>query len=135
MLQMAKNRSEMSIAELIADSGWWTEGESGWQALSLAERERIALERTGCKYAYPTWELPVNCIHLRCRIGRGELPKIAETNCLLRAEATSGWLRFIDDRQKLARIYRAYRRLARQSGVYDPWQLSWAGLVFPAVNG
>ncbi len=135
MPQIAKNRSEMSTAEMIVDSGWWTEGEPAWLALPLAERERVALERTGCKFAYPTWERPVNCVHLKCRIARGELPKIAETNCVLRSETQSGWLRFIDDRQKLARIYRAYRKLARQTGVYDPWNLSWAGLVFPAVSG
>ncbi len=104
MPQIAKNRSEMSTAEMIVDSGWWTEGEPAWLALPLAERERVALERTRCKFAYPTWERPVNCVHLKCRIARGELPKIAETNCVLRSETQSGWLRFIDDRQQLARI-------------------------------
>jgi hypothetical protein len=134
MPQTTKKRCDMSIAEMIADSGWWIEGESAWQKLPRAERERIAFERTSCKFAYPTWERPVNCLHLDCRIARGELPKIAETNCVLRAEMHSGWLRFIEDRQKLARICRAYRKAARETGVYDPWKLGWPGMVFPAVN-
>jgi hypothetical protein len=134
MLQGAKNRSEMSAAEMIVDSGWWTEGEPGWQALPLTERERIALDRTGCKFAYPTWERPINCIHLKCQIARGELPKVAETNCVLRGEMRSGWLRFIDDRQKLARICRACRKAARETSIYDPWTIGWQGMVFLAVK-
>lgn len=66
---------EMTIGEMILAAGWWTEGEPAWRALPLMQREQIAFERTGCKFAYPTWERPVNCLHLPCRIARGELPK------------------------------------------------------------
>jgi len=55
-----------------------------------------------------------DCFHVECRIRRGELPKIALTNCVLRGEAESGWLRFLkkEDRSKLAAIFRAYRKAA-----------------------
>ena len=125
----------MTIAELIADSGWWLDTEVAWQALPMEQREQIAFERTGCAVAYPTWERPVDCLHTRCQILRGELPKIALTNRVLRAEAESGWLRFIkqEDRKRLAAIFLAYRKAARESGIYDPWKLSWQGMVLPAV--
>jgi hypothetical protein len=31
------------------------------------------------------------------------------------------------------RNIRAYRRKARETGIYDPWKISWEGIVFPAV--
>jgi len=119
----------MSIAELIVDSGWWLGTEREWQALPMAQREEIAFARTGCAIAYPTWQRPVDCVHTRCRILRGELPKIAETNAVLRCERESGWLRFIQDRRDVARIFRAYRKAARQSGQYDPWKLDYRLMV------
>ncbi len=131
-----KSRSEMPISELIKDSGWWLDTETAWQRLPMAEREEIAFARTGCRVAYPTWERPVDCCHIECRILRGELPKIALTNAVLRAEAESGWLRFLkkEDRSKLAAIFRAYRKAARKTGVYDPWKIGWQGMVLPAVS-
>lgn len=136
MRTVAKPRSEMSIAELIQDSGWWLGTEKEWQALPMEKREEIAFLRTGCAVAYPTWERPVDCVHTRCQILRGELPKIALTNQILRAEAESGWLRFLkqEDRKQLAQVFRVYRKLARESGVYDPWKLSWAGLVYSGIS-
>ena len=128
------SREEMTIAELIRDSGWWLDTEAAWQALPMEQREKIAFERTGCAIAYPTWERPVDCLHTRCQILRGELPKIALTNRILRAEAESGWLRFIEDRNQLARIFRAYRKAARDTGEYDPWKISWAGLVYSGIS-
>jgi hypothetical protein len=133
MQPSTKKRCEMSIAEMIVDAGLWLDGEPAWRALSLTRREQIAFERTACKFAYPTWETPVNCAHLDCRIARGELPKIAKTNSILRAEMGSGWLRFIEDRQRLARIVRAYRKAAHETGVYDPWDIGWQDMVFAAA--
>jgi len=123
----------MTIAELIRDSGWWLDTEAAWQALPMEQREEIAFARTGCAVAYPTWQRPVDCAHTRCQILRGELPKIALTNRILRAEAETGWLRFVEDRKQLAAIFRAYRKAARETGVYDPWQVAWQGMVLPAV--
>jgi hypothetical protein len=136
MKRCKKQRHEMSIAELIQDSGWWLDTEAAWQKLPLAEREAIAFARTGCAVAYPTWQRPVDCVHLECRILRGELPKIALTNAILRGERESGWLRFSEDRKQIAKLFRAYRKAARQTGIYDPWKLpgGWQGMVFTAVQ-
>jgi hypothetical protein len=130
--EMQKPRHEMSINELIRDSGWFPGTESDWKALSLGEREDIAFAATGCAVAYATWEKPVNCVHTGCMIRRGELPAIANLNRQMRAEASSGWWRFIEDRHKLACIFRKYRKLARERGVYDLWKL---GAVDVAMLG
>lgn len=131
-----KLRHEMSIAELVIDSGWWLDTEAAWKRLPMEQREQIAFIRTGCAVAYPTWERPVDCCHTECRILRGELPKIALTNVILRNEASSGWLRFLktENRKRLAAIFRVYRKAARETGIYDPWKIGWQGMVLPAVT-
>lgn len=135
-MKTKKHRCDMSIAELIVDSGWWLQSEKEWQALPMPEREDIAFIRTGCRVAYPTWERPVDCVHLECRIRRGELPKIALTNAVLRGEKQSGWLRFNEDRKQVAKIFREFRKLARQTGQYDPWKIpgGWQLIVFTGVQ-
>ena len=138
MKRPQKQRSEMSIAELIVDSGWWLGTEAEWRSLPLAQREDIAFARTGCRVAYPTWERPVDCVHTECLIRRGELPKIALTNRVLRAEADTGWLRFMrqENRRRLAKVFRVIRKQARTSGIYDPWEMNggWQILVYSAVE-
>jgi hypothetical protein len=131
-----KERSEMTIAELIVDAGWWLGTEAEWRALPLEQREEIAFIRTGCRIAYPTWERPVDCVHTECQIRRGELPKIALTNRILLSEASTGWLRFMreENRGRLAKVFRAYRKAARETGVYDPWKIGWQLMVYSAVQ-
>lgn len=132
-----KSRHEMTINELIADAGWFKGDEAMWQSLPLKEREELAFAATGCEVAYATWPAPVECVHTRCQIRRGELPKIALTNGILRGEMSSGWLRFHRDsaqgRSRLAKICRGYRRAARATGVYDPWKLDWSLMVSAGV--
>lgn len=135
-MRTRKERSEMTLAELIKDSNWWLGTEKEWQAIPLAEREEIAFIRTGCLYAYPTWQRPVDCVHTQCCIRRGELPAIVLTNRILRSEAESGWLRFLanEDRSKLAHIFRVYRKAARAQRIYDPWKLDWQLMVVAGIN-
>lgn len=137
MKKPLKTRHEMTINEMIADSGWFKGTEKDWKQLPLAEREELAFAATGCMVAYATWEAPVNCSHIGCRIRRGELPKIALTNSTLRGEYSNGWLRFIEDRAKVARIFRAIRKAARETGIYDPWKLpnGWQTMVFSGIEG
>lgn len=136
--RQSRDRSEMTIPELIADSGWWPGTEADWRALPLRQREEIAFARTGCRVAYPTWERSVDCVHTECQILRGELPKIALTNRVLRAESYNGWLRFMrrENRKQLARVFLTIRKTARESGVYDPWTMrgGWQVIVFSGVQ-
>lgn len=127
---------EDTIANRIKRAGWWLDSEKAWQELPLERREEIAFVRTGCRVAYPTWERPVDCVHTECQIRRGELPRIALTNRVLRSEASNGWLQGMrqENRAKLAVIFRAYRKTARETGIYDPWKLGWQGIVLPAVT-
>jgi hypothetical protein len=134
MIKTSKQRHMMTLNEMFASSGWFPGTPSDWEALQLAEREELSFAATGCVVAWPSWEMPVDCYHLRCRIRRGELPRIAETNSILRAEHQNGWLRFIEDRSKVARIFRTYRRHARATGIYDPWKLGGMGLVFAGIE-
>jgi hypothetical protein len=129
-----------STNDRIRRAGWFDGDERSWQALPMAEREDIAFHATGCAVAYPTWEGPVDCVHTGCQIRRGEIPAIALTNRILRSEAQSGWLRFLPDsrdgRIKLARIYRAIRSQAIETGIYDPWKIpgAWQVMVSSAVQ-
>lgn len=129
VVEAAKPRHEMSLDEMIRDSGWFQGTAEDWQELPADEREKMAFDATGCAVAFATWAAPVNCVHLRCRILRGELPKIAETNAILRMERADGWLRFMEDRSEIARIFRYYRKAARATGIYDPWKLDWKTMV------
>ncbi len=134
MPRTSKPRHMMTCDEMIAASGWFSGTLEDWNALPPAEREKRSYAATGCLVAYPTWELLVNCHHLNCRIRRGEPPRIAETNSILRYERSSGWLRFITDRSKVARIFRPYRKRARETGIYDPWKAGWLGLVLGGIE-
>lgn len=124
-------------AELSYTGHWWFEGsEQEWKALPVAEREQRSLAATGCLLAWPSWEGPVECVHVGCQIARGELPKIARVNAQLRGEAESGWLRFVTDRKRLAAIFRAHRRVARETGAYDIWSKeAWALTVYGGLGG
>src|SRR5258708_32364112 len=119
----------------MIQAGGWTRKQRG-NAYRCQNVNKIAFERTGCRVAYPTWQRPVDCCHIECRIARHELPKIALTNAVLRGESHSGWLRFLrtENRPRLAAIFRAYRKAARETGVYDPWKIGWQGMVFPAIT-
>jgi hypothetical protein len=112
----------------------WFDGTiDDWKAMPLEDRETIAFERTGCLYAHPTWERPVRCLHLNCRIARGELPEISRVNDKLRYERQHGWLRFITDRDKLATIFKAVRAHCMETGVYDAWQ-AWPVIVYGGIS-
>lgn len=127
-----------SVNQRIREAGWFRGTERDWQELSQEERERLSFEATGCEVAYPTW--PVNgnseCRHLGCRIRRGELPKIALTNGVLRAEYDSGWLRFLP-REQAARVFRSIRKRAMATGIYDPWKMEggWQVMVHAGISG
>ena len=125
-----------TINEMILDAGWFHGTEKEWQALPRTDREAMAFKATRCLIAYPTWQPPVDCVHTCCQVERGELPRIAITNRKLRAELTN-WFRFHLDsrsgRQHIARIFRAMRKAARETGEYDPWKLSWATIVYGGI--
>lgn len=121
-------------------SRWYPGSEREWRALPHQEQEDLAFYSTGCLYAYPTWGR-THCVHVTCQIRRGELPRIAHTNVILRGEAKHGYLRFLRDgdarqRQSLAQIYRWFRRQARTSGIYDPWKVEggWQIMVSAALS-
>ena len=123
-----------TLDDRIKAAGWFPGTEREWRALDSGDRAMVAFHGCGCAVAFPTWEKPVDCVHTGCLILRGELPKIAQTNYMLRAEAESGWLRWTP-RQGLARLFKDYRRAARETGEYDIWKLSWQGLVGAAIGG
>jgi len=120
------------IAASIVRAGWWPGTEREWRALPIEERDRLSFAATGCAIAYPTWQAPVDCLHTRCLILRGVLPKIALTNRILRGEK-SNWWRDVS-RPTLAKLFRHYRAQARLTGEYDPWRLSWEGIVYSGVS-
>jgi len=113
-------------------STWYQGTEREWQSLPMTEREHLAFEATGCAIAYPTWEAPVDCVHTGCQVLRGELPKIALVNTVLRAERNNGWLRDCS-RDYCAKLFRHVRGEARRTGVYDAWELAWAPIVYGGV--
>lgn len=114
-------------------SNWWSGTEREWECMALSEREPIAFACTGCLYAWPRWEAPVNCVHTKCRIARGEIKPISMLNNIMRHEASNGWWRFIEDRNQLARMYRHYRREARRTGEYNLWKLGGSGVALLGV--
>ena len=123
------------IMARIKAAGWFKGTERDWKALSTAEQEEAAFAGCGCLVAYCTWPAPVDCLHTKCQIRRGELPKIALTNHILKSESQSGWLRFLrqEDRKALAGLFRAVRKAARETGEYDPWKLDWRLMVYSAI--
>lgn len=115
--------SESNINERIRRAGWFQGTKRDWQKLSIAKREEIAFEATGCEVAYPSWEKPVDCVHGASRVRRGELPPIALTEAILDAERASGFLGFIDE-ANYRKIRAAFIAEAKETGVYDPWRLA-----------
>lgn len=120
-------------------SSWFDGVETEWLALPMSEREERAFAATGCVVAWPGWKHPVSCVHLSCRIRRGEKPPIALTNAMLRYEVHRNWLRFNlrspEGRRRNAAICRALRKQARETGVYDIWKGGgWSLLVRGAVS-
>ena len=71
--------------------------------------------------------------HNRCKVARGEAHLIVLVNGILKYEAEYGWLRFCS-RSRKARVFRAIRKLARQTGVYDAWKVAWPIFVAAAVS-
>ncbi len=135
---------ELTTEERIRAAGWFPGGEREWEALPIEERERLSFAATGCAVAYPTWPAPVRCAHIDCRVLRGEQPKIAALNHQMRGEAGNGWWRFIgrpdgrggrspEGRRTLARLYRHYRKIARQRGVYDLWKMGGVEVALVGV--
>ncbi len=114
-------------------STWYPGSKREWDAMPLDTRDRLAFEATGCLLAYPTWQAPADCFHVRCRIARGELPPIAQVNAVLRHEVSAGWLR-VNTRNDNARICRAVRAQCRATGVYDAWKSSWQMIVAGALQ-
>lgn len=125
---------EMSLDERIRANGWFDGTMDDWYELPLEQREQIAFAATGCSVAYPTWARPVDCVHTRCRILRGELPPIAYTIGQLRHERESGWLRFMKDEKQVGAMFRYYLCEAARTGVYDIWQIGWQGLVLAGIS-
>lgn len=122
------------LNHMIRRAGWFPGSWQDWEAIPFDERKEIAFRTTGCQFAYATWAAPVDCLHPQCLIRRGQLPRIAQLNQILRAERAGGWLRFIKDRSQVARIFRYYRRLSREKGVYDPWALDWQTMVSAGIG-
>lgn len=129
-------RLHPKAAEYRYTGHWWYGGtEQEWRQLPAEIRERLSLEQTGCLYAFPSWAECRSCRHTDCLIARGELPPIAKVNAQLRGERESGWFRFISDRDKLAKIFRAHRAIARRTGVYDIWSKdAWAVTVYSGIG-
>jgi hypothetical protein len=129
-------RLHPKAAEYRYTGYWWYKGtEEDWRALPAQTREALSLEHTGCLYAFPSWKDYNTCRHTDCCIARKEILPIVKVNSQLRAEAESGWLRFVSDRRKLAAIFRLHRKLARQTGQYDIWSKnSWAVTVYGGLN-
>lgn len=140
MPKRKKHWHEMTTEERIREAGWFKGTEKQWQALSMPEREEIAFKGCGCLVAYPTWTGPVECVHPKCQIRRGEKQPITLTNGILKYEMESGWLRFAKEttegRQRLGKICRAVRKHAMKTGVYNPWDMpgGWQIIVGAAVD-
>jgi hypothetical protein len=131
---------DRTVEQMIEDAGWFKGSREDWARLTHEQREDIAFAGCGCAVAYPTWEGPVDCVHPGCQIRRGEKQPIYLTDCILRGEMDNGWLRFDKatkaGRIRLARLVRAIRRKARETGIYDPWKMEggWQVMVGSAIN-
>lgn len=86
----------------------------------------------------PTWTAPVDCVHTHCQVRRGDIPKIAMLNRGLRAEIDGGWLRFHNStkhgRDRLAKLCRVIRKIARETGEYDVWTVAASLIVSVGVS-
>ena len=136
-MKRTKQDWELTIEERIERAGWFHGSERDWQSLPLAERDRLAFAATGCAVAYCTWQAPVNGCHIGCRVMRGEIPAICQMNHALLAEK-GNWLRGLTEskagRKRLAAMFRAFRKQARATGVYDPWKIGWQAIVYGGLE-
>jgi hypothetical protein len=127
----------MNMRTLEKYSTWFPGSRAEWERIPFETREEMAFTGTGCLLAWPTWDAPTNCLHIKCRVRRGEVPPICETNSTLLAELHSGWLRFdMDDpgaRLRKAKLCRIVRRLARETKNYDAWSIAWNYMVGDAL--
>ena len=114
-------------------STWFAGSEPDWRTLSDDQQSTLAFQATACEIAFPTWELPVKCLHIHCRIRRGELPKIAAVNLVIRYEIQTGWLCGCS-RLLQAKIAKAIRAQVRITGIYDAWT-AWPLLVQAGIAG
>ena len=106
-----------------------------WRALSSKKRENIAFKATGCEVAFPSWEPPVDCVHIGCMIRRGEKKPIDLTKAVLDGERAGGWLRFLSD-EEYGKLYKAFLKLAKKTKVYDPWKIpgGWRVIVGAGIG-
>lgn len=122
----------------IFAAGWYGGTIEDWQALTPEAREDLAFAGCGCCVAFPTWTDASDCVHTKCLVRRGKLPKIAMVNRQLRGEMYNGWLRFSKDtptkRANLAKMIVAVRNAARATGIYDIWKLAWQTIVFTGLQ-
>lgn len=121
--------SYQTLDDLITAAGWFHGDMADWRALDAQEQSRQAFAATGCLLAYPTWNAPCHCLHMGCRIARGERLPIHSLNSQIRAECSrGGWLESMThgkrNRANLARFIRTVRHAAREHGNYDYWQLT-----------
>ena len=119
----------------ILEAGWWTGGFKEWWAMPREKREEVASHFTGCLFALPTWLPPVDCIHIKCRVRRGEVPPICIVNHALKAEKTN-WLRWSmespEGRKHVATIFRHVRKVARETQTWDAWAIGWRDIIWTA---
>jgi len=125
----------MTDDELVQRGGWWKGTAKEWHDLPLEERDELSFKHTGCLVAYPSWETPVECVHTKCQIRRGELPPIALTEAILAGERESGWLRWVSE-ERFEQIRKACLKVAEKTGEYDPWKLpgGWQALVYGGLG-
>ncbi len=123
-----------SINEMIKDAGWFPGTQDDWDSLPYAEMRERAFSATGCLLAYPTWKGTVDCLHVDCRIRRGELSPIEKTSSILEAERHNGWLRFLPEDAYRA-IKERFLCRALEMGIYDPWEIpgGWQVMVAAAI--
>ncbi len=119
-------------------SNWYDGDRSDWEKLPMVERDKLSFKGTGCSVAFPTWEAPVDCVHDRCQVLRGEKKPISLVNGSLRCEMSNGWLRFVDrnDRTKrkaLAMTLRTVRNQYFKTGETDIWKM-WSVIVGTGIG-
>jgi hypothetical protein len=140
---VTKRRCDMTINEMIVESGWFHGTERDWQALSREEQAKLSFQATGCTIAFPTWEAPVDCSHPCCKVARGEQPPMYLVNGTLKDEMHNNWLRFeyrtpkgSNERNHLARLCILVRNKCRELQVWDPWKIpgGWQCIVYTGVG-
>ena len=116
---------------------------SEWLTMTRDEQKAASLKALGCLHGLPSWERDNSeCLHIDCRIARGEAPPIVMANSILLGEMKAGWLRSLRDgdaecRAELAKIVWELRRRCRAEGQYDPWRVhgGWELIVSGIFGG